>query len=875
MTPWHIRFSNPLDEDVFDESLVVINPELPAGKLSIMGGTLRIEGRSQGRTTYRVTVKSGITDQFGQTLGKDQTVTFRVGSAEPTMYVPSQSFVVLDPASKPAYSIFTINYNSVNVHAYSVQPEDWPEYVEYLKDASRQEDPRDPPGRRVLNEKVPIESVADTLVETSIDLTAILEGTSGHVVLVIEPDQSLLQSLRRQWTPVIRVWVQTTPIGLDAFVDGQQMVAWANSLVDGSPLAGVKLTLSPGGATATTGADGLARLALSSASEDQKGFLVARLGDDVALLPESTSWWRRGWQRSGTSDEARWYVFDDRQMYRPAETVHVKGWVRIVGLTEGADVFSTPAKSTFVSYRLVDSRGNELLDGTLQLNALGGFDTSFELPETMNLGSAALDLTLHGPSANGLDHSHRFQVQEFRRPEFEVSASVGEGPHFVGEDAIATVEAKYYAGGPLANAEVTWNVSSRPGSYKPPNWDNFAFGIWIPWWRGFSRWGMPERDDTRYETYEGLTDAAGVHNLRIDFKAVDPPRPTSVTAEATVMDVNRQAWSSSALLLVHPADLYVGLRSDRTFVERGEPIKVETIVTDLDGNPVSDRPIEMRMVRLEWTYGKGEWRQEEKDEQLCTVGSRDEPVSCTFETPEGGTYQITATVVDGQGRQNLSQITRWVSGGKRPTANRVEQEEAVLIPDREEYQPDDTAEIMVQSPFVPAEGLVTLRRGGVIYTERFRMDEPTYTLKVPITEAYIPNLHVQVDLVGAAPRLNSEGEADDRLPERPAFASGSLNLSVPPYSRTLSLQVTPRETELEPGGETVVSVIVKDATGRPVKGAELAVVVVDEAVLALSGYQLADPVALFYRNRSSGVSNHHLREHIHLAEPDELMEQQE
>ena len=44
-------------------------------------------------------------------------------------------------------------------------------------------------------------------------------------------------------------------------------------------------------------------------------------------------------------------------------------------------------------------------------------------------------------------------------------------------------------------------------------------------------------------------------------------RPVSVSAEASVMDVNRQAWNAQTGLLVHPADLYVGLRSPRTFPE--------------------------------------------------------------------------------------------------------------------------------------------------------------------------------------------------------------------------------------------------------------------------------------------------------------------
>ena len=223
----------------------------------------------------------------------------------------------------------------------------------------------------------------------------------------------------------------------------------------------------------------------------------------------------------------------------------------------------------------------------------------------------------------------------------------------------------------------------------------------------------------------------------------------------------------------------------------------------------------------------------------------------------------------------MTQITRWVSGGKRPSANRVEQEDVALIPNRQEYQPGDTAEILVQSPFAPAEGLLTLRCDGTIHTERFRMDEPTHTVRVPIEESHIPNVHVQVDLVGAAARLNSEGEVDDRLPVRPAYATGSLNLSVPPYARTLSLAVTPREKELEPGGETIVDVRVTDATGQPVGGAELVVVVVDEAILALTNYQLADPLAAFYPQRPAGVEDHHLRGQVLLVDPDKLMEEGE
>ncbi len=871
--PWRVRFSNPLDEDAFDESLLQIEPQLAGGKLSIFGDILVIEGQSEGRTAYTISLKAQITDRFGQQLGRDETVTIKVGSAEPVLYVPGQNFLVLDPASKPSYSVFTINIGAVQAKAFSVQPDDWPDFLEYLRTASRRQDPGAPPGKLILDKKVSIESVADALVETPIDLTELMQNSGGHLVLVIEPEQALLDLLlRRQWTSVIRVWVQSTHIGLDAFADSQQLVAWASSLEDGSPLEGVELALSPGEATGRTSSSGLATLTLSS-GEDKPAYLVGRLGDDVAILPEGVSWWRQSWQASAPQSECRWYVIDDRQMYRPGEEVHVKGWVRIVDLHQGAETFEVPGRNALVSYKLTDSRGNDLLSGTLELNALGGFDTSFGLPETMNLGYASLQLTLLNQAADGTSHAHSFQVQEFRRPEFEVSTSTSEGPHFADGYAVATVEAKYYAGGPLGNADVTWNVTSRRGTYRPPGWDEFVFGIWEPWWRSFYAWGIPGTEVERGETFEAVTDAGGIHRLRIDFETADPALPTSVTAEATVMDVNRQAWSSAANMLVHPANLYVGLRTERLFVQRGEPIQVDAIVTDLDGKPVGDRPIEMRAVRLEWTYTRGEWVEQELDEQLCTIGSTNEPVSCTFQTTEGGRYNISATVIDAQGRRNFSQVTMWVSGGQRPTVNRVEQEEALLIPDGKEYQPGDTAEILVQSPFAPAEGLLTLRRGGIIHTERFHMDGPTYTVHVPIRELHIPNLHVQVDLVGSAPRLDSEGVAQDSLPPRPAFASGSLNLSVPPYSRTLALDVRPEETALEPGGVTTVHVTVADAAGRPVEGAELAVIVVDEAILALTGYELLDPVSTFYRQRSAGVSDYYLRQYIILADPDRLQEE--
>ncbi|MDQ3652502.1 MAG: hypothetical protein M3458_19965, partial [Acidobacteriota bacterium] len=349
-----------------------------------------------------------------------------------------------------------------------------------------------------------------------------------------------------------------------------------------------------------------------------------------------------------------------------------------------------------------------------------------------------------------------------------------------------------------------------------------------------------------------------------------PAQASTVRAQASVTDVNRQTWTATSTMLVHPADLYVGLRSQRTFVQQGEPLIVESIVTDLDGKAIANREVKMRSVLLDWTFEKGAWVQKETNPQECTVKSASDAVKCTMPTKAGGVYRVTARVMDDRERFNESELTLWVAGGKRPPQRDVTQESIELIPDRREYRAGETAEILVQPPFYPAEGVMSLRRSGMVRTERFQINEPSHTLRIPIEDAFTPNVHVQIDLVGAAVRTDDKGERNEKLPKRPAFAKGELNLSVPPLSRKLQVTATPRDTALEPGGETTVNVEVKDASGNGVAGSEIAVVVVDESVLALTGYKLEDPASIFYSHRSADVSDYHLRKDVLLGNPEDI-----
>ena len=872
--PLYIRFNNPLDQDAYQENLLTIEPELPGASVTIYGDTIQIRGATAGSTTYTVRVSGVIQDIFGQELGRDQSLKFRIGKAEPALFGPGQNLVTVDPAAvRPALNLYTMNYPRLDVQVYRVEPADWPAFNQYLRDYQRNEGNPRPPGTLVRDESLKIEAASDRLTEVSIDLSGELEGSTGHFVVVAKPPTGLFQE-DRYWE-IVQTWVQITQIGVDALVDHSEMVVWTTALENGEPLAGVTIQGSEGVNLAETDAAGAARFEIPAAGLT---YLTARQGDDRVLLPPSASYWYENrWERRENADELRWFVFDDRKMYRPGEEVHLKGWLRRIEHTEGGDVGPAGPDLTEVSYQIFGPQGNQIQTGAAEVNAWGGFDLAFSLPENINLGYAYINFEAHGApgSLRGASYNHQFQIQEFRRPEFEVTArNESTGPYFVGQHAVTAVEAKYYAGGPLPNADVNWLVTASPTNYQPPNWPDFTFGYWTPWWF-FEAWNGWGNQPGQEWNFSGRTDSTGNHYLQLDFQNLEEPRPYSVFAEGTVFDVNRQAWAGSTDLLIHPSEIYVGLRTDRYFVQQGDPLEVELIAVDLEGEVVPGKELEVSASRLEWKYRDGRWQEVEGDPQTCQVDSEIEPVSCTFETPLGGRYQITAVVRDESGRENRSRLTRWVSGGDLPPSRNLEQESLTLIPDQETYQPGDTAEILVQVPFDEGELLLTVSRDGILYTEEHTFQDGSATLRVPIRSDQIPNLHVQVDAVGSAPRLDDQGEVLPDAPARPAFASGRLNLEIPPLERTLQVSAELEDRALEPGGETTLDLEVLTADGEPVVDAELAVVVVDEAVLALTGYQLTDPLSVFYSQRPAGFSSFYTRSSVRLASLEDLLESPE
>ncbi|MCA9671500.1 MAG: hypothetical protein KC503_38145 [Myxococcales bacterium] len=887
--PLSVSFNNQLARGTVKVEDISVTPKVKGLSVRQYGSSFYLYGQFKGRRVYTVRLPGAISDIYGQKLG-DKTLRMHVGKAYPRLYVTGGQFRVLDPSGKKTITVHTINHTVFDVKLYSVGPEHLAAFKKFARRGLRETPPKRAPGRLRWSRQVRVTNYEpDAPAETTVDLRPALDGGYGQVVVVVKQVPFPQKPWNRQF---YTGWLQVTDLAIDGFVDHAQMLAWATNLKDGTPATSAKVSIWPDGQTVGVDKSGTARMPLADNSGKVERVLVARRGKDTALLPERTYMWSYSssswYKRPPPGKSLRWYVFDDRKLYKPKQKVNLKGWVRVVDMGRSSDV-SLPEGDMTIKYEVKGPRGNKVGAGTAKVGGLGGFNFEFKLPDNVNLGQAYVYMTLQGlktPVTNSHVHNHYFRIQEFRRPQFEVQSGVTGGPFVIGGAGEAFIKAKYFSGGGLPNAEVKWTVTSSPASFTPPNRAEYTFVGWKPYWmnsfpssRRYSRrrryygkgyyqrrsYGGGSPSLTHTTTFDGYTDSRGTHKLRVDFDAVNPPRPFALSLSGVVQDVNRQTWASGTRMLVHPARLYVGLKTKRYFVKQGQPLEVDVIVSDLEGKLVAGSKVSVKAVRVENVWKVDHYEPQQKDPQTCALVSKSGPAKCTFSTKVGGTYLLTALVSDKKGRKNRTQMTRWVAGGKAKPARNVSLEQVRLITDKKKYKPGDTAQILVLAPFADGSGLMTIRRAGIAESRPFKLSGTSTTLSIKLGEQHMPALSVQVDIVGKSARVGADGKANDKLPPRPAFARGSTSLSIPPLSRKLAIEVTPAKKKLGPGEEVSISVLVKDAAGRPVKDAQVALLAVDEAVLALTGYKLSDPIGFFYPHRYGGVRDHRIRSLVRLA----------
>ena len=646
-----------------------------------------------------------------------------------------------------------------------------------------------------------------------------------------------------------------------------EALVWATDLASGQPVADLTVDLysapdqiEGGGRTDSDGLMMAPDLPLDdlwnpffavAGQPGEGGFGIAFNRWEQGINP-----WDFGVDSEFWASDYQGYLYTDRPIYRPGQTVYFKGIVR----ADDDAHYRLPEEIERLQVQVNDAQGKELYREKLALSEMGTFYDQLVLDEEAALGDYFLEVQ---DPEHELYAGASFRVAEYESPEFQVSVTTARDAYLNGETINTTAEADYYFGGAVAEADVHWSVlsSNYTFRYECPQ------GQSCPWysWSDFE-WGEYPEGEV-YGGYGRLvgegdakTDDEGRVTFRVPADLANDSQSQVFTIEASVTDINDQQVSNRTATVVHKGEFYIGVAPRGYLAQTGEEKEVDLLTVDWDGQPVADVELTVILMEHRWYSVRRQaedgryywdWTSEDIPVMTSTLTTDSEGQAVANFTPEvAGSYRVRAIGRDSRENEIRSSAYFWIWGGdgyvnwRQESNNRIE-----LIADKEEYQVGDVAEILVPSPYTgTVQALVTVERGHIIETDVRELASNSEVLRLPIVEEQVPNVFVSVVIV-----QGSEGAPDGLA----TFKMGVVKLPISVEPKTLNISLTPDKVMDEgehyaPRQTATYDVLVTDSEGIPVE-AELSLRLADLAVLALADESGSTLLETFWRNRGLGV----------------------
>ncbi|MBL9038412.1 MAG: alpha-2-macroglobulin, partial [Archangium sp.] len=826
------------------------------GDIDSIGPHVSIPGAWKPGTQYSVTIAKGVADVFKQVEVEGLTATVATHDLSPSLIFGSGLGLLEVSDSTPKLPVEVANLKALDVQLWKLSV---PELVAALarppyeagKGVTRAPDFRVRQG---------LEYPRNTARVHPIDLSKVLGTSKTGVALALinSPDLEYRSDGYRQL-------VQVTDLAAHVKIGPKQSLAWVTRLSNGQPVADADVTLYDEKAaslwTGKTNAEGFADIpgtvALKLKNPEyrwQFPFALVVAQKDGDLSATANTWadgvepyefnLSQGWESE--EPQSTGFVFTDRGIYRPGDTVNVKGVVRYRVVGE----LRAPSEGSQLSLKITSPSGETVKQETVKVSAYGTFSTSVVISADSPTGY--FSIAAEGDIAQGtVAVRGSFSVAEYRAPQFRVDVESKAKSVVAGEALQANVLARYLFGGAMANSPVKWSMHREVTSFSPEAARDFIFTQETWWWND----AEPEPTGGFFSSGEGMVDAKGVLAVNAGVAEAQGAKPYTYTLEAEVTDVNRQSVAGRADVTVHPAAFYVGLKSNSAFLQVGTSYPLEAIVVTPDGARTAGRAFEVSVTSRTWKSVKKKdasggfstiSEPVETEVAKCPLTSGATSVTCPFTPKSAGFLIVRGTVKDDAGRVHTSSFGLYATGSDWVAWQRNDTDRLELITDKTLYDVGDVAKVLIKSPYPEAKALVTVEREGVLQRRLVDLKGSVVTIDVPVTEEMVPNMYVGVLIM--RPRVAVGGIETGDDPGRPNARIGFTKLNVEKKTKRLSVAVKTAKPTYQPRDVVPVTVEVKDAAGTPVDG-EATLYVVDEAVLRLTAYETPDPIAEIFTER--------------------------
>ncbi len=555
-------------------------------------------------------------------------------------------------------------------------------------------------------------------------------------------------------------------------------------------------------------------------------------------------------------ENTRAFFVSDRPIYRPKQTAKFSF---ILGTAQYDKSANSEWAGQEVEYRITSPAGEEVARKRVTLDEYGAFNDEFEIAEDAKLGVYFVQLCDEFDENGGARRyfgDGTFRLEEYRKPEFQVTVDAPKDPVALGDKFKAKVNAKYYFGAPVVNADVSYKVTRtnyRSKFYPPRYWDWFyGPGYWqftydCPWYPGWLRWGCvklpPFYSDHSFGVPEVVAegeariDEEGNFEIEIDSslaKTLYPNDDQQYEISVEVTDESRRTITGNGKVIVarEPFKTYVWF--DRGYYRVGDKMELNFQARRLDGKAVEGAAVaKLYKVAYEQTDDASvkPIETEVYAEELKTDENGKGVVALTASEP--GQYRASCVVTTAQGVVEEGAQLIIVRGVESATvANSDFRFNALeIVPDKPEYSVGDVAHIQLASNNPNAYVLWTARpQGGVTLGEPqfVKLEKGVAYVDVKIETADQPNIFVQATTVFDGKLYQEQRE-----------------LAVPPEKRVLDVAVEPASDRVRPGEKATVKLRLTDPEGNPVVG-QTVVTVYDKSLEAISGGSNVQDIREFF-----------------------------
>ncbi len=875
VTP-RIMFNTPIDRESL-RGRVFVEPEPSSWMPAVYDYApeqLIIEMNAEPNTTYTITIRAGVQDIYGYPTRQDTVFSFTTLPPEPEAYpiIVGNFNITSAYNEQTAFNMLVSGASTVNFSLYQLDTADIrditftnfdSELIPALGDTYAFEGfPPwiDESGRGLIRQWSQTFTPAETgrqIFPVSLEDQAGEKLKAGLYWMIVNLPTTP-RNLPSTHTMQFALAVANTNLTVVRSTD--EVLIWATDLQTAQPVPNAAITIYREGKVidvGTTDADGLYRASINLLEDGlPSGFFAMRTEDvpktRLLITVESETAFGAYYSNEEASIPVeRGYLYTDRPVYRPGETVYFRGILRN---RRDMDYRLPDIEQVSVTIRQ-NYQDTVFYSETLDVTPFGTYSGEFVIPidaptgemiivadfgdgESFQYGGIYPMWNLEGTS------SVLFNVAEFRVPEFRVSVTPQVDSLIQGQPFTALVEAALYAGGAVGSADVQYYVYGDPTFFEYTGSERFNFNDdTVTDSRYFYR--APLVGTNSYTPNAGTTNADGQFLITADRTIAPSLVPMQITVEASVSDQSGQTITGRATAIAHPANVYVGLRANSYFAPLGQQTPVELIAVTPESVPVANTEIRLQIYEITWeriqnpfSFGSFNWERRLIQLSQASVLSDERGRAVYRFTPsKSGMFAIRATAEDDQGLMNSASLNLYVPG--EDAVFRFSAYDAVsIIPDQESYRPGDTASLLIANPFdpsLPVTALLTIERADIMLTDVISFNGLSALYDLPILDDYAPNIFVSVVAVSG---INSETIY-------PAYAMGSTRLDVTPVSRLLTIAVAPSANNAQPRDTVSFELRVTDAEGSPVE-AEIGVALTDEAVLALMPRNSATLQDMFY-----------------------------